>query len=476
MTLPDRIADVPARLTRPLLFAMLLLLSSGCSGDGPKLIERERGRREAAVFRLLESRGMPDRVNQLFRQVPQELFLGPESKGGSYGDHPVEIGVQRVIYGMPELARLIAFADIGQFHDILLIGSMGGYLESLIRIVPAFVTVVDADCAYLKRSERAYRRYESAASLKSRGGVRFHCADPMTLNAVPESAGESGRPGFDRVIVPFTADWLPKVWLDAIRPSGRIVVVSGTQNFGRVMIGNLQSTGLTWRQGPDTRLPRLDNRHPQNLYGQFAGDLTEPLIWPEFVQPVADPKPDGGADAEPAGSGTGSDDAANERDSGLKEVVPGRRGSLLDKNADPLGGAMPEEEPLRLSIAPPPAIRAGGKALVEIAFERSSELIKVPQYPSAYLLTDPAPGIGLGEERFRVRDISREDADAKGLGISYYEDIPSLRANIPVASEVKPGRYPVSGTVFYFYCSTEDDAGYCAIHRQPVSFAVEVAK
>lgn len=460
----------------------VLTLITACDGYSHGEIDSRKNEREALVFERLTSRGFPERVAHLFRQVPREYFIRPADAIAAYRDNMLEIGPGRQSWAPSDLAQMLVMADVAQYQSVLVVGAMGGYLESLLRLTPAFVTAVDHDCAYVDQSREAFKRYAKAANLSSKGDLVFICSQPLELSPETLKTADRERPdGFDRIIVPYSADWVPEAWARLLKPSGRIVVVVGNPSTGRVMVGDSLSTGLTWRQGPDIRMPRLMPSEPQNFYTQIAGEFTEPLVWPEpgdmgrqlpgnrSARELMDR-----AGEDPGYPGTDADDASEafESESGVDDALGIARKTPVPGQS--LKDIVPEEEPLLVKIDTEPA-RAGQKAIVAVSFIKNGAHVKVPQYPSAYLMLNAVSELGItGGTKYKTRELSRAEADAKGLGTSYYDEIPPIRAAIPIPAGTKPGSYPVEGTVFYFYCTTADDAGYCAIRKEKVSFALRV--
>ncbi len=469
------------------LAGFAFLTASACHSGRPTGIETHRKDREQLVFERLTSTGIPERVALLFRQVPREMFVIEREREVANSDIQLTSGKDRINWAPSELAKLLIMSDVAQYNNVLVLGSMGGYLESLLRLTPAFITAVDGDCGYVSASRKAAERFLDLANVASKGALEYVCKPPFSLDKSLKPAGSSGE-GFDRIIVPYSVDWIPGAWIELLRPSGRIVVVVGSPGFGRLMVGDLQSTGLVWRQGPDMKMPRLDSSGPNNLYTQFAGEYTEPLVWP--VPAVAQPdgrtaaaqavaraaEPSISVPADPrAATPTDSDDAANEDPAGLDDALK-MLGGTTNKPGGKLEEAVPETEPLKLDARTEPAESApGGTVSLVVGFQKSDAHVKVPKYPSAYIRLNGAPALGVADgTKIKVMEITRAEADSKGLGTSYYTDVPPIKGSIAIPAGSRPGRYPVEGTVFYFYCTSADDAGYCASRKQKVVFAIDV--
>jgi len=426
------------------------------------------------VFERLTSLGTPERIAQLFRQVPREMFVPEAHYTNANKDLALGLSPVREIGAPSAMARFLVLANLAPYQKVLVLGTSGGFLEVLVRLLPAFVTVVDGDCPAVEESRKSAEQYLGTAHIDSKGSLTFVCDNPLDIRKAPDGK-------YDRILSLYSTGWLPGKWIDDLEPSGRILVVIGNPVTGWLMMGDRGTTGLNWRKGPGVRGLPLVPESPQNFYSQFAGDFAEPLVWPaEADGREKEPELLAAVPEAPAGMPEApkydADDAANETEApDLKEIagaLSGEKHKTRQIEVD-----LPEEtEPLTVRFSATPAVvKAGGKLDLRIEFERSSHKVKVPQYPSAYLKLDPVMEIGVTEEhKFKVREITRAEADAKGLGTSYYDTVPPITGALKIPATARPGRYPVQGTVFYFFCTTEDDAGYCAIRKEPVSFSIDI--
>ncbi len=459
-----------------LLISLAIFLGavSGCNRSGPDWVAQSRGAREKMVFERLTAQGIPERIAQLFRQVPREMFVPEAHYTNANKDLALGLSQVREIGAPSAMARFLTLANLAPYQKVLVLGTSGGFMEVLVRLIPAFVTVVDGNCPAVEESRKSAERYLETAHVDSKGSLTFVCDNPLDIRKIPDGK-------YDRILSLYSTGWLPGKWIDDLEPSGRILVVIGNPANGWLMMGDRGTTGLGWRKGPGVRGLPLAPDSPQNFYPQFAGDFAEPLIWPVKTDGSEKPTVPVAAIAEPPSDVPeapkyDSDDAANETEvPDLKEIAGALSGQK--HKARQVDVELPAEtEPLRVRFSTTPAtVKAGGKLDLMIKFERSSDKVKVPQYPSAYLKLDSVTEIGIVEEqKFKVREITRAEADAKGLGTSYYDTVPPITGTLKIPATAKPGRYPVQGTVFYFFCTSEDDAGYCAIRKEPVTFSIDI--
>ena len=173
--------------------------------------------REEMVRRDIAARGVTDeRVLEVMRRVPRELFVWEPDRSEACADHPIRIGDGQTISQPYIVALMTQELALSGCESVLEIGTGSGYQTAILADLARTVYTVER---FRSLSERA----EEVLSGLGVSNVRFRVGDG-TLGW-PEAAP------FDRVIVTAGAPRMPEALRDQLAPGGRLVVPVGGEGY-----------------------------------------------------------------------------------------------------------------------------------------------------------------------------------------------------------------------------------------------------
>ncbi|HKD79871.1 MAG TPA: protein-L-isoaspartate(D-aspartate) O-methyltransferase [Candidatus Angelobacter sp.] len=180
------------------------------NGNGAEPFAAERF---AMVEQQLRRRGIHDeRVLGAMYKVPRHEFVGRQSWGEAYADHPVGIGEQQTTSQPYMIAAMIQAAQIKPEDRVLEIGAGSGYqtavlseLASQIFAVERYASLADAAAQTLDRLG-----YRNAKVVSGDGSL-----------GLPEAAP------FDAIIVSAAAPRVPPALVEQLARGGRLVLPVG---------------------------------------------------------------------------------------------------------------------------------------------------------------------------------------------------------------------------------------------------------
>lgn len=214
------------------MFLILFILMMACaSGPGngktggrrePTRDDPQAERRWEMVATQIESRGIRDPcVLQALRNVPRHLFVPPQERAHSYGDHPLAIGLGQTISQPYIVALMTELIQPNRSMKVLEVGTGSGYQASILAECVGSVYTIEILPELGRRAE---------ATLREHGYENIFVRVGDGFDGWPEAAP------FDAVVVTAAPEEIPAPLLDQLRVGGRLVIPlgSGSQDLVRV--------------------------------------------------------------------------------------------------------------------------------------------------------------------------------------------------------------------------------------------------
>jgi protein-L-isoaspartate(D-aspartate) O-methyltransferase len=163
------------------------------------------------VERQLRRRGIEDEcVLDAMAEVPRELFVDPDMRGGAYGDNALRIGESQTISQPWIVAFMTAMLELEGNERVLEIGTGSGYGAAILSRCAAEVVTIERHPALAERA---------AAVLAELGysNVEVRVGDG--------SAGDPDRAPFGGISVTATArEGIPQTLVDQLAPGAALVI------------------------------------------------------------------------------------------------------------------------------------------------------------------------------------------------------------------------------------------------------------
>jgi protein-L-isoaspartate(D-aspartate) O-methyltransferase len=193
---------------------------------------RERGVRETSVLRAME-------------RVPREGFAPAAFRDLARQDLALPLACGATMTAPIVVATMLTALKLAPGARILEIGTGSGYATALLVALGAASVTSLERYATLAASARA--------RLGGEGPARVIQADGLAL------LGDArlGDARFDRILVNGTVPSLPRAWIDALAPGGRLVAGLAGPGGSRLVSVERGDTGLTETLGAPFRLASL---------------------------------------------------------------------------------------------------------------------------------------------------------------------------------------------------------------------------
>ncbi len=174
------------------------------------------------VEEQLAAKGIRDpRVLEAFRKVPRPLFVPASDRDRSFGDHPLEIGLEQTI-SQPYMAALMTQClELSGGEKVLEIGTGSGYQTAILLALGARVFSVER----IEVLSRQARENLERAGLKG-----------ASLRVGDGTLGWPAEAPFDRVIVTAAAPSLPVALVEELRVGGSMVIPVGGDKVQELML------------------------------------------------------------------------------------------------------------------------------------------------------------------------------------------------------------------------------------------------
>jgi protein-L-isoaspartate(D-aspartate) O-methyltransferase len=168
---------------------------------------------------MVEGQIRPNRVKnpqilEAFSDVPRELFVPEGLRALSYTDSNIRLPGLRVLLSPLLLARLLEAADLQPSERVLDVACATGYSTAVMASLAHEVVGFESDHAYVHgtRDQLIALGYHHATAIQG------------DLRQGPQNQGL-----FDLIIFQGLVEKIPAAYLDLLSPTGRIVVVKGSQ-------------------------------------------------------------------------------------------------------------------------------------------------------------------------------------------------------------------------------------------------------
>jgi protein-L-isoaspartate(D-aspartate) O-methyltransferase len=198
---------------------------------------RERGVRETSVLRAME-------------RVPREGFAPAAFRDLARQDLALPLACGATMTAPIVVATMLTALKLAPGARILEIGTGSGYATALLVALGAASVTSLERYATLAASARA--------RLGGEGPARVIQADGLArLGDVLLGEARLGDARFDRILVNGTVPSLPRAWIDALAPGGRLVAGLAGPGGSRLVSVERGDTGLTETLGAPFRLASL---------------------------------------------------------------------------------------------------------------------------------------------------------------------------------------------------------------------------
>jgi protein-L-isoaspartate(D-aspartate) O-methyltransferase len=178
--------------------------------------------REAMVEQQLRRRGIGEKpILDAFRQVPRELFVGPDYAHLAYGDHPLPIEARQTISQPYIVALMIQAAGIAPGDSVLEVGAGSGYAAAVISRIAGRVIGI----------ERQHELVGIARErLKRLGFANVEIVEGDGTKGWPEKAP------YDAILAAASGSHVPKALIEQLSEGGRIVMPVGDPGWVQELV------------------------------------------------------------------------------------------------------------------------------------------------------------------------------------------------------------------------------------------------
>ena len=205
---------------------------------------------ELARFNMIEQQIRPwsvldNAVLSLMASVKRELFLPEELRNLALSDTELDIGQGEVMLSPKVQARLIAQLQLKATDDVLQIGAGTGFMTCVM--------------AQLAQSVLAYEIHPQLAKAASANLEREHISNAKVVVG-DASKNSTLDKKFDAIIFCGSLAQVPALWLEKLKPEGRLLAIVGEEPVMRTSVYTRMADGSTTLLQPwDTCAPRLQH-------------------------------------------------------------------------------------------------------------------------------------------------------------------------------------------------------------------------
>lgn len=192
-----------------------------------------------------------ERILNLFREVPRELFVPGNLRMSACLDEDIAVGGGHFMMEPSVLARMIERAEIGEADRVLLLGDKTGYVAALISALAGSVI----------SDEAALGGYE--------GDARAVWASLGRRNIVSDIQGADGLPPYDLVFIAGAVPAMPLFTGQQLPRGGRVIAVvrAPGAGIGQVVMGLSGGEGVCSEKVLfDAATPYLPEFKPANVF------------------------------------------------------------------------------------------------------------------------------------------------------------------------------------------------------------------
>ena len=205
---------------------------------------------ELARFNMIEQQIRPwsvldTAVLDLMASVKRELFLPEELRSLALSDTELAIGQGEVMLSPKVQARMIAQLELKATDDVLQIGAGTGFMTCVM--------------ARLAQSVLAYEIHPSLAKTATDNLAREQISNAKVLVG-DATKNTSLDKKFDAIVFCGSVAAVPEVWLNKLKPEGRLLAIVGEEPIMRASVYTRAADGsITLLQPWDTCAPRLQH-------------------------------------------------------------------------------------------------------------------------------------------------------------------------------------------------------------------------
>ncbi len=171
--------------------------------------------RDRMVDKHIAARGVRDpRVLAAMREVPRELFVGPQLEEFAYTDSPLPIGEQQTISQPYIVAAMLEAAELTPADQVLEVGAGSGYAAAVMSRIAAHVHTIERHASLAREAQERFDRLGYT-------NIELHVGD-----------GSKGWPAaapFDAILVAAGAPAPPQALREQLAIGGRLVIPVGDE-------------------------------------------------------------------------------------------------------------------------------------------------------------------------------------------------------------------------------------------------------
>jgi protein-L-isoaspartate(D-aspartate) O-methyltransferase len=205
--------------------------------------------RETMIRQQLRTMGVsnPD-VLRVINETPREAFVPPAYRAFAYADFRIPLAHEQEMFYPEDEALILQVLSIQPTDQVLEVGTGSGYFTALLAQLGGAVTSVDIyqDFIDAARSHPLLTQYR---------GINWLCGDasrgPLKTSAT-----------YDVIFISAGLYFLPQVYLEALKPGGRLVAIIGEPEVMGAMFYAKTEAGLLQKRLFETVTPYLVNAQP----------------------------------------------------------------------------------------------------------------------------------------------------------------------------------------------------------------------
>ncbi len=171
--------------------------------------------RQRMVENQIVRRGVSDtRVLEAMRVLPRHLFVEEQYHDEAYDDHPLPIGDGQTISQPYIVALMTSSLDLQGDEKVLEIGTGSGYQAALLGKLAGAVHTVELIPELAE---------------KARAVLKLLGIDNVLVHVGDGSLGWPADAPYDRIITTAAAPQVPDVYLEQLKPGGKLVIPVGAR-------------------------------------------------------------------------------------------------------------------------------------------------------------------------------------------------------------------------------------------------------
>jgi protein-L-isoaspartate(D-aspartate) O-methyltransferase len=195
--------------------------------------DRWANARDAMVDVQIARRGVKDeRVLIAMRQVPREVFVGPNLKSLAYDDRPLPIGRNQTISQPYVVALMVEALSIKPNHRVLEIGGGSGYAAAIMSMIAAEIYVIERHVSLAKTAAERFKKLGFTN---------------INIRAGDGSMGWPVAAPFDAILVSAGGPNVPETLKQQLSIGGRLVMPVGGEQH-QVLVALMRTSQFEYFQ------------------------------------------------------------------------------------------------------------------------------------------------------------------------------------------------------------------------------------